>query len=254
MKTQESLRPGKGISLPELGRPAGVGIPLPKPLVMAAVVLLIVSSGVAATLLPRIAAPSAVVVPGNLEAAHSSWAQADRTGVVEEVLVRAGDEVSQGQPLLSLRHLTDGVTDWTELVVVAPVAGVIQATDPDGIERLQGAVVAAGAPILEIADPTRWRVRFRVSAEIIGQVSLGDPVRVRVVPDERADGEMIEARVASIATRATVDSIGGAAFEVMADLAPTSELQSRLHTDLIARVELDWGGLPLPDAIRRWIR
>lgn len=78
------------------------------------------------------------------------------------------------------------------LEVRAPITGVVLTEE---IEKLPGAVVAEGTPLLEIADPREWRVELRVSERDANRIEIGDSVKVEVQAFDQDERELLGGRV-----------------------------------------------------------
>jgi multidrug resistance efflux pump len=157
----------------------------------------------------RPSSPGPLVASGTIEVEEVTLS-AQAGGRVAELAVDEGSPVSDGQlvgrladPVVDVQNrqaVIDPVQQQVthaqleRLELRAPMAGVVQ-------KRLvhRGEVVAAGAPLLTVADPTDLKVTLYVREADLGRVFVGQAVAIQAdgFPDQSFDG-----RVSTIATRA----------------------------------------------------
>jgi multidrug resistance efflux pump len=151
----------------------------------------------------------ALTTSGTIEVDEVTLA-AQAAGRIDELLVDAGSRVVEGQ---LVGHVTDPVLDvqfkqttvdaaqqqvvqaqMSRMELRAPLSGVVQ-------KRLahRGEVVAAGTPILTVADPTDLKLTVYVLEADMGRVAIGQHVSIHAdaFPDRNFAG-----RVQTVATRA----------------------------------------------------
>jgi multidrug efflux pump subunit AcrA (membrane-fusion protein) len=117
-----------------------------------------------------------------------------RAGVVEAVLVREGQQVAAGDPLV---HVAAG-GDAAPLVVIATEAGTVTAILVD-----QGDEVAAGRPMLSIVPRgTRLLARIEVPPSAAGFVEPGQPVRIAIDAFPFATYGTVEGRIETVSAAA----------------------------------------------------
>lgn len=173
------------LSLPELGRAPGAGLPIPRVLIVIALGLTTVTLGLGALILPRLSVPMVVRVEGSFEEAGVDQGQdgapADRTAGSWAVrfsgpshvlgLVRVGDTVA-------VRSLSsppaDSATLKAMIVSLAPresatkvdapdVVGLVQLVDPVGsagrFDSDMPAMVEFGTHEMSAIEAFRWILR-----------------------------------------------------------------------------------------------
>jgi HlyD family secretion protein len=181
--------------------------PLPVRAVLALLVLAAVAAGI--TLVRPAASTGDLTASGTLEVEEVNLA-VQAPGRLVELDVDEGSRVAEGQrlgrvadPVLDVEH-RQAVVDPAQsqvsaaqlarLELRAPSAGVIQ-------KRLArpGEVVAAGVPILTLADPTQLKLTLYVPESELGRVYVDQHVALR---SDATGADVFDARVTSIATRA----------------------------------------------------
>jgi multidrug resistance efflux pump len=113
--------------------------------------------------------------------------------------------------------------------VRAPSEGVVLT---DQLERLRGAFVTEGQPLLEVGELGEWRVTMLVPERDVNKIEVGDRVRLEVQAFSQKDRQQLEASVAFVASEpvgAGESAAGGApkaapsgpgVYRVVATLAP----------------------------------
>ncbi len=118
-------------------------------------------------------------------------AEANRRSIAirEQDAAAARAQLAQARAALRQVELMRG-----DAILRAPLAGVV-------VERLveAGELVAAGAPVLTVADLTRVYLRVFISEGDLGRVTLGQPVDVRV---DAFRGRVFRGTVVEISSRA----------------------------------------------------
>ena len=74
----------------------------------------------------------------------------------------------------------------------APATGVVLT---DGLERLRGAAVTAGAPIMEVARTDAWHIRITIPEREVPGVHVGDRVLVEIPAVSRLLGGRLDGRI-----------------------------------------------------------
>ena len=127
--------------------------------------------------------------------------QLEDIAVVEAQVQQARTAMEHAQQVLSQARLT------------APFDGIISA-----VYLHPGEWAAAGTPVVELLDTTRWRVETRNIGELnIGRVEVGQEAIVRVMAFR---GEELHGRVVAISPIAVVQQ-GDTTYTVLIELEPT---------------------------------
>jgi len=246
----------RSLRLPELGRKAGGGLPLPRGFLTVAAAFLGVLGIAAAVLLPRVSVPRGISAVGLTEPARSWTVSSPRPGVIRTLLVKAGEPVARGQALFRVDAIHEADAGRPTELVRAPAAGVVGAGDPGQLLRLEGRRVEAGEPVLELLDPSMWQVRFFVAASAVPGIHVGDSVRVSIDALRGRVEQPLDADVVGVATRPSTRGGFEGRFAVLARLRlpPDSALAGALRQGFSARVDLVTGDRKLAALVREWTR
>jgi multidrug resistance efflux pump len=90
--------------------------------------------------------------------------------------------------------------------VRAPTAGVVLT---DEVERLRGAFVQEGQPLLEVGELGEWRVTMLVPERDVNKIAVGDAVRVEVQAFSQRERHQLDARVSFVASEPVGAGEGG---------------------------------------------
>ncbi len=242
------------VRLPELGREPGRGLPLPRSLLLGALILLAITLVAAAMILPRAMVPMRASGTGWVEPARTAVIRAPEASVVTQVLVAAGATVSVGQPLVRL-EVSPNAEDRREVVLRAPSSGVVQASDPRALAALAGRSLMRDELIIQLVDPSVWEVHFFVPALAVRQIGLGDTVRVEIEALQGLVDDALRAEVTGVGTRPSAAPEREGLFEVVAalDLSSDPQVGQVLRTGFDAQVELVTGRISLAGQLRRWV-
>ena len=136
----------------------------------------------------QVAAASVAQANAAVEAAQAQL-DAYRAGASAEQLEVARARV--GQARAALDALQAQRPEW---VIVAPISGTVLSRAVHG-----GEVIAPGSPVLSLADLSEVTLTVYVAEDRLGEVTLGQPVRVTV---DAFPGRTFEGRVTHIADEA----------------------------------------------------
>jgi multidrug efflux pump subunit AcrA (membrane-fusion protein) len=209
---------------------------------------LLVAVLAAAAFLASASYAKVTIVPGSLVGDRGIVRAAPpRAGIVAELLVREGQNVSAGQPLATITP--DGDPDGATIMVAAAEAGTIT-----GIQVGRGEPVAPNRPMLAIVPRgTRLHAQLAVPPAAAGFVEPGQTVRIAIDAFPFATHGTVEARIESISAaavplagrsgeaflaRATLDRDSIRAFGRARPLRPGMTVSARITTRSRSLVEL----------------
>lgn len=140
-------------------------------------------------------------------------------GNISEILVREGDEVSEGQSVVSLED---------SVLVRSPVTGAVVKVD-----CLAGQWIAIGIPLMIIAEMDPLYIGANVDEADIPRVKIGQSVRIMLdaYPDKAIQGKIV-----AISLVASAIPIGGTVFPVR--IESTSVEDATLRLGMSADVEI----------------
>jgi HlyD family secretion protein len=168
--------------------------------------------------------PQAVEEEASASGVAVAQAQLDlaRTGPRTEDVAVVEAQVQQARTALERAQQT-----LSRARLAAPFDGTISA-----VYLRPGEWAAAGAPVVELLDTTRWRVETRNIGELnIGRVEVGQEAIVRVMAFR---GETLHGRVVAISPIAVVQQ-GDTTYTVLIELEPTD---LNLRPGMNAEVEI----------------
>lgn len=132
----------------------------------------------------------------------------------DKTISQAEFDIADSQFRVAEASVKEAETLLGYIKVVAPFDGIVTAKRAD-----VGDLAAPGKPLLEMEDPTTLRLEADVPEALMGKISLGDKLAVRVP----AIGAALEGTVSEIAPVADANS---RTFPVKLNLPPTTGLRS----------------------------
>ncbi|HZS58099.1 MAG TPA: efflux RND transporter periplasmic adaptor subunit [Gemmatimonadaceae bacterium] len=138
-----------------------------------------------------------VIIDEALADVHTAEAQ---RAYAATQLARAGAEAldarKRGFDIQRLEEqMRNAETQRAHLALAAPADGVILT---EQVERLTGAAVRQGDPLLEIADLSHWRARLILTERAVHDVRIGDAVSLAIPALKVLEGDRLRGRVAAV--------------------------------------------------------
>lgn len=144
----------------------------------------------------------------------------------------------------------------SRLVLRAPVHGVVQT---DHVERLKGAFVQVGDPLLEVEEPGAWQADLFLSEQDVHEAQIGDSAAVLLRAFQGSHTDVLYGRVASIAAtpRDTATWNQGEQYRVTISLSDADVARvgrERLRKGYSARGRIITGAGSIIELIWRYAR